>query len=230
MCRQLQSLHHRVPAKRQRFVAERKVGAAVAAAAPQALQRREAACTQSHACSLDNSQLYVRESSILMLQRGVMAACGSKAIWATRTCRALRPFGPAIRRGSTRTNAVAEVASPALPAVAPAFKANLDFKFVKDNLQLVADNCKLRNTYADPARVVQLYDEFARLKQECDSLRASRNENSAAMKVRLDAIIVIMLLHANVVCAPAAGLRGWSAGCVHCAARAARRRCMERSC
>lgn len=122
-----------------------------------------------------------------MLQRAVMAACGSKAIWATRHCRGLRPFGPGTRRGSTRSNAVAEVASPALPAVAPAFKANLDFKFVKDNLQLVADNCKLRNTSADPARVVQLYDEFARLKQECDSLRASRNENSAAMKGKLEA-------------------------------------------
>lgn len=142
-----------------------------------------------------------------MLQRGVMAACGSKAIWATRHCPALRPFGPANRRISISSNAVAEVASATLPAVALAFKANLDFKFVKDNLQLVADNCKLRNTYADPARVVQLYDEFARLKQECDSLRASRNENSAAMKVGTIAGDVGMRLRANVPRAVGFGLR-----------------------
>ncbi|KAI8471369.1 MAG: hypothetical protein J3K34DRAFT_417403, partial [Monoraphidium minutum] len=122
-----------------------------------------------------------------MLQRGVMA-CGSRAIWATRQCRALRPFGPATRGGSIRGHAVAaDVAAPAVPSVAPAFKANLDFKFVKENLQLVTDNAKSRNSNADPARVVQLYDEFARLKQECDSLRASRNENSAAMKGKLEA-------------------------------------------
>jgi seryl-tRNA synthetase len=119
-----------------------------------------------------------------MLQRGVMAFCGSQsAIWARHGVRGLRPFCPASSRVSIRSNAVAEVATTALPSVAPAFKANLDFKFVRDNLQLIADNCKLRNSPGDPARVAQLYDEFTRLKQESDSLRASRNENSAAMKV-----------------------------------------------
>jgi hypothetical protein len=119
-----------------------------------------------------------------MLQRGVMAACGSKAIWA-RHCPGLRPFySPrgVVTRSTTIASDVA-AAAPAATVAAPAFKANLDFKFVKENVQLVADNCKARNASADPARVAALYDEFTRLKQECDSLRASRNENSSAMKV-----------------------------------------------
>ena len=37
-------------------------------------------------------------------------------------------------------------------------------------------------------KAAELYDEFSRLKQETDRLRASRNENSAAMKV-LQAVI-----------------------------------------
>lgn len=112
-----------------------------------------------------------------------MAACGSRAIWA-RQLRGVRLFSP--RTVAVHSTSVAEVATAAVPAVAPSFKANLDFKFVKDNLQLVSDNCKLRNSSADPERVAQLYDEFTRLKQESDALRASRNENSAAMKVCSD--------------------------------------------
>ena len=116
-------------------------------------------------------------------------------------CRPLaRPFAPAAAAAGrgyvARSNAVANAdvapasaSAPAAPATgeaakAPSFKANLDFKFVKDNLQLVIDNCKERLSNADPARVVALYDEFTRLKTETDALRASRNENSSAMKVR----------------------------------------------
>jgi seryl-tRNA synthetase len=63
------------------------------------------------------------------------------------------------------------------------FKAHIDFKFVKDNIDMLASNCAVRKTSADPALVSQLYDAFTRLKQETDTIRAQRNENSAAMKV-----------------------------------------------
>jgi hypothetical protein len=120
-----------------------------------------------------------------MLQRGVMAAAGRQLILA-RHARALArpPAGPQ-RSASIRAAAVAvEAPAAAAPGAAPAFKAHLDFKFVRENLARVAENCKARNSNADPARVAALYDEFTRLKQESDSLRAARNENSAAMKVR----------------------------------------------
>lgn len=114
-----------------------------------------------------------------------------------------RPFAPAgapTGRGQVSGMRAVAVDAPAAAAAAatggsssdhssgskaqPSFKAHLDFKFVKENLQLVIDNCKERfANSANPAKVVELYDEFTRLKQESDTLRASRNENSAAMKV-----------------------------------------------
>ena len=107
----------------------------------------------------------------------------SQAILSRHACRGLRLFGRNVAAHSTAVASEIVPKAPAAAVVAPSFKANLDFKFVKDNVQLVVDNCKARNSNADPVRVVQLYDEFTRLKQESDSLRASRNENSAAMKV-----------------------------------------------
>lgn len=74
-----------------------------------------------------------------------------------------------------------EVATVAAPTLA--FKANLDFRFIKDNLQLVTDNCKIRNSQANPTLVAELYDEYLKLKKDSDMLRASRNENSTSMKV-----------------------------------------------
>ena len=122
------------------------------------------------------------------------SVCGSSA---ARPCRPLgRPFAAASPRGHASRSATNAVATDAAPATAvsedaavaavkaPSFKAALDFKFVKDNLQLVTDNCRERLSGADPARVVALYDEYAALKVESESLRASRNENSSAMKVR----------------------------------------------
>lgn len=65
----------------------------------------------------------------------------------------------------------------------PAYKVPLDFKFIRDNVQMLTENCRLRNSSADPALVAQLYEDFLQLKAESEALRASRNENSAAMKV-----------------------------------------------
>lgn len=69
----------------------------------------------------------------------------------------------------------------------PGFKAQIDFKFVRDNLDAVIRNCKMRQANADPSAVARLYEEFVALNQETDRVRAARNENSSAMKAKLDA-------------------------------------------
>ncbi|MEW5315552.1 MAG: hypothetical protein WDW38_006973 [Sanguina aurantia] len=74
------------------------------------------------------------------------------------------------------------------------FRAQLDFKFIKENLQLVTDNAKSRFSTADPARVVALYDQFTKVKQQVEALRAERNENSASMKGKLDAAARLVLI------------------------------------
>lgn len=137
-----------------------------------------------------------------MLQRLSSASCrGARALrhtsgFAPATHTALKRLGS---RSNWHPNAAAAgavtttTAAPASSsngsnsqdaAAAPAYKVPLDFKFIRDNVQMIAENCRLRNSAADPALVAQLYEEFLQLKAESEALRASRNENSAAMKVR----------------------------------------------
>jgi len=80
--------------------------------------------------------------------------------------------------------APAEVTSPLQHA--PSFKAAIDFKAIKADLEGVEKNCKLRNSRANPRRAVELYDEYVRLKLEADTLRADRNSNSSRMKGKLE--------------------------------------------
>lgn len=69
-------------------------------------------------------------------------------------------------------------------AAAPAYKVPLDFKFIRDNVDLVAANAAARNAACDAALVAALYDEWLAAKAHAETLRAERNENAAAMKVR----------------------------------------------
>jgi seryl-tRNA synthetase len=67
------------------------------------------------------------------------------------------------------------------------FRAYIDFKFVRDNVELLTANCANRNTDAHPQKVAELYDAYVALQQETDALRNARNENSNAMKGKLEA-------------------------------------------
>lgn len=100
---------------------------------------------------------------------------------------------PGGRPSNTRTAAAAVEAPPEASTStpghgdAPAFRAYIDFKYVRDNLEGVAENCRNRlASAADPGKVVSLYEEYVGLQQETDRIRAARNENSSAMKVRGD--------------------------------------------
>lgn len=62
----------------------------------------------------------------------------------------------------------------------------LDYKFIKDNVDAVKENIKNRNMTADADIVVQLYDKRTALVTELQALQQKRNENSAAMKQKLD--------------------------------------------
>lgn len=94
---------------------------------------------------------------------------------------------------STASAAVADVQTEAAPsssgqqapgpAEAPAYRAYIDFKFVRDNVEAVAANCRARLSSADPQLVARLYEEYVKAQQDTDRLRAARNENSSAMKV-----------------------------------------------
>ncbi len=105
-----------------------------------------------------------------------------------------RAFKPAFPTRSIRSTTLASAVAVDAPSTSapassahadpPAYRAHLDFKFVKENVDLVATNCKNRFSNADPHKVVALYDEFVALKAQVDALRAERNENANSMKVR----------------------------------------------
>lgn len=66
------------------------------------------------------------------------------------------------------------------------WKANIDYRSIRDNLQRVEENCRKRNSNADPNLVVRLYDEYTTLQQQADAVRSARNENARAMKGKLE--------------------------------------------
>jgi hypothetical protein len=92
-----------------------------------------------------------------------------------------------------RSSIAARAQVAAAPSLASldgiSFKASIDFKFLKDNIDLVVQNAKNRNSSADPQFAVQLYDQYIQIKQEADHLRAERNENSNAMKVTVCSLL-----------------------------------------
>ena len=108
----------------------------------------------------------------------------------------LRQISPRVVKGahSCRTScAVSQSAAPPRPvesvsrtstaAAQPGFKASLDFRAVRDNIEAIRQNVRDRNSSADPDRVCQLYDEWRQLEDESGRLRNERNQNSKAMKV-----------------------------------------------
>ncbi|KAG1676949.1 hypothetical protein FOA52_014825 [Chlamydomonas sp. UWO 241] len=103
--------------------------------------------------------------------------------------RCCRPHTCAAAAAAAAPTESAPASSSTNAADGPRFKAHLDFRFIKDNLDRVAKNVADRSFNADPAKVVALYDEFVAVKQQADALRQERNEISNAMKGKLDAAV-----------------------------------------
>ena len=74
-------------------------------------------------------------------------------------------------------------ATPAIEKHKPSFRAFLDFKALKVDLDKHVQNCKDRNSSADPTKVASLYDKFCEAQQRVDKGREDRNSNAKAMKV-----------------------------------------------
>lgn len=64
------------------------------------------------------------------------------------------------------------------------FRAFLDFKALKADLDRHVKNCKDRNSSADPAKIAKLYDKYCEAQQRVDKVREDRNSNAKAMKVQ----------------------------------------------
>jgi seryl-tRNA synthetase len=112
------------------------------------------------------------------------------------------PSAARLHPGRAAASAAAAPQAPAAPEAGsspaaddgPAFRANIDFKFVRDNVEAVAHNCRQRLAAADPHEVARLYEHFGALQRETDAVRAARNDNSAAMKGKLEADARVALI------------------------------------
>lgn len=111
---------------------------------------------------------------------------------AFRKCRHLQSDQLATKRHSCAVTASAAVVDRSVDSVAatlidtqqkPSFRAFLDFKALKADLDKHVQNCENRSSNADPARVIGLYDQFCEAQQQLDSVREERNSNAKAMKV-----------------------------------------------
>jgi len=70
--------------------------------------------------------------------------------------------------------------------VRPQWKAAIDFKWIRDNRDAVADNIRSRNSAANLDLVLELYDQYLALQKEVERLRAERNAVANKMKGKLD--------------------------------------------
>ncbi|KAJ3675252.1 hypothetical protein LUZ60_004294 [Juncus effusus] len=68
----------------------------------------------------------------------------------------------------------------------PQWKAAIDFKWIRDNKDLVAANIKNRNSIANLELVLELYEKFLNLQKEVERLRAERNSVANKMKGKLE--------------------------------------------
>ncbi|XVE95260.1 hypothetical protein REPUB_Repub02eG0080900 [Reevesia pubescens] len=70
--------------------------------------------------------------------------------------------------------------------VKPQWKAAIDFKWIRDNKEVVAVNGKNRNSNANLELVLELYDKMLNLQKEVERLRRERNNVANKMKGKLE--------------------------------------------
>ena len=148
------------------------------------------------ACCHGQMQTLSRQVRLaLRLARGVQQhalPAGPELRWgcASLDCTPARTPCAARRAACSAANSVTleTVAPAAASASGPAedlqFRAHIDWRFVRDNLERVRDNCRARNSAADPDAVVRLYERWRGLDEAAEDLRAARNANAKAAKVR----------------------------------------------
>ncbi|XP_022133431.1 serine--tRNA ligase, chloroplastic/mitochondrial isoform X1 [Momordica charantia] len=68
----------------------------------------------------------------------------------------------------------------------PQWRASIDFKWIRDNRDLVAANILNRKSGVDLELVLQLYDKMLNLQKEVERLRAERNAVANKMKGKLE--------------------------------------------
>uniref|UniRef100_A0A7R9XRN9 Serine-tRNA synthetase type1 N-terminal domain-containing protein n=1 Tax=Ostreococcus sp. 'lucimarinus' TaxID=242159 RepID=A0A7R9XRN9_9CHLO len=122
--------------------------------------------------------------------RTTSSSSSSSPLAASVVARRWTPGRPA-QRATLATRASATSEAPALNASgetnkALAWKAAIDFKFVRDNAELVQKNATTRKVDVDVQEIIAKYEALNALNFKCDELRERRNANAKSMKGKMD--------------------------------------------
>ena len=67
-----------------------------------------------------------------------------------------------------------------------AWKAAIDFKYVRDNAAAVQSNAKVRNVDVNVQEIIEKYEALNALNFKCDEIREKRNANAKSMKGKME--------------------------------------------
>ena len=74
----------------------------------------------------------------------------------------------------------------------PSFRAAIDFRALKASLPAAVANVEARRAVgADPVLVARLYDEWRALQDSLEKVRAERNDNAKAVKVKRESFFFL---------------------------------------
>ncbi|XP_016473266.1 serine--tRNA ligase, chloroplastic/mitochondrial isoform X1 [Nicotiana tabacum] len=99
-----------------------------------------------------------------------------------------RPLLPLVVRplSASAVQTAATSATDDSKVVKPQWKAAIDFKWIRDNKEAVADNIANRKSSANLELVLELYDKLLNVQKEVERLRAERNVVANKMKGKLE--------------------------------------------
>ncbi|XP_078172214.1 seryl-tRNA synthetase isoform X2 [Carex rostrata] len=122
----------------------------------------------------------IHRSSFIFRSTQTLTLPFSRRFLSYRSSSSLRHFSAAAAVATEEEQKAAFAVKP------PQWKAAIDFKWIRDNKDMVAANIKNRNSNANLELVLELYEKFLNLKKEVDRLRAERNAVANKMKGKLE--------------------------------------------
>ncbi|KAL6312679.1 hypothetical protein AAG906_039750 [Vitis piasezkii] len=96
------------------------------------------------------------------------------------------PFQARARAPSAPDVQASPVANSNDKVVKPQWKAAINFKWIRDNKAVVANNIKNRNSNANLELILELYERVSNLQKEVERLRGERNIVASKMKGKME--------------------------------------------
>lgn len=156
---------------------------------PLARRCHRSLASRMHRTLVSRSSTAVVRRVVASVERARVGACAptrgsGSAVRASRTARA--PTRGIARSAIAAAEAPNDASRASDGQAALAWKAALDFKFVRDNAEAVQRNATVRKVDVSVKDVVAKYEALNALNFKCDEIREKRNANAKSMKGKLE--------------------------------------------